>query len=53
MNPDDWNQKTGRVKSSPTNAVRINSFISNNEAEADAIYLEMETKSRFISIYDI
>jgi integrase/recombinase XerD len=53
INPKDWNEKTGKVKLTAPNATQINSFIASKEAEAEAISLEMETKSRFITAYDI
>ncbi|WP_448634242.1 tyrosine-type recombinase/integrase [Pedobacter panaciterrae] len=53
INPKDWNEKTGKVKPGAKNATQINSFISSKEAEAEAISLEMETKSKFITAYDI
>lgn len=53
INPKDWNEKTRKVKPSAKNATQINSFISSKEAEAEAICLEMETKSKFITAYDI
>ncbi|RZJ91468.1 MAG: site-specific integrase [Chryseobacterium sp.] len=53
INPKDWNEKTGKVRTGAKNAAQINSFISSKEAEAEAIALEMETRSKFVTSYDI
>jgi len=53
INPKDLYEKTGKVKPGAKNATQINSFLSSKEAEAEAISLYMETKSKFITAYDI
>ena len=53
INPKDWNEKTRKMRSGAKNAIQINSFILSKEAEAEAISLEMETKSKFVTSYDI
>jgi len=53
IDPKDWNEKTGKVRMGAKNATQINNFLMSKEAEAEAIALEMETKSRHITAYDI
>lgn len=53
INPDDWSDKTGRVKSNTVNALEINQFIAKKEAEAQALILQMESQSGFVTVYDI
>lgn len=53
IDPDDWNKENGKVKPSAVNAAYINNYLTSKEAEAEAISLEMETKSKFITAYDI
>ncbi|TKB96445.1 site-specific integrase [Pedobacter cryotolerans] len=53
INPNDWNEKTGKVRAGAKNANQINSFLSSKEAEAESIALEMETRSKFITASDI
>ncbi|MET3980928.1 integrase/recombinase XerD [Mucilaginibacter sp. UYP25] len=53
INPKDWNEKTGKVRSGVVNAKQINSYLSIKEAEAEATSLEMESRSNFVSAYDI
>jgi len=49
----DWNKVTSKVKSTAVNASQINSYISSKIAEAERIALELETKSIFVTAYDI
>lgn len=51
--PEDWNPKTGKMKSHAKNSSQINNYIATKKAEAEAIALEMESKPRSISAYDI
>lgn len=53
IDPKDWNEKTGKVRTGAVNAAQINSFLSIKEAEAEATALDMESKSNFVSAYDI
>jgi len=53
INPNDWNGKTGKIKPGAKNAPQINRFLSLKEAQAEVISLEMETRSKFITAYDI
>jgi len=53
IDPKDWNEKTGKLKPSAANAKQINSYLSIKEAEAEAVSLEMESRSKFVSAYDI
>src|SRR5690349_13114772 len=49
----DWSKETGKVKSTVVNASQINTYISSKVAEAERIALELETKSKFVTSYDI
>jgi integrase len=49
----NWNPQTCKIKPNAKNASQINSFLATKGAEAEALALEMETKSKFISAYDI
>src|SRR4030095_553466 len=49
----DWNQKTGKLKSTSENASLLNTYISSKIAEAERIALELESRSTFITAYDI
>jgi integrase/recombinase XerD len=49
----DWNKKTGKVKSTSENASLLNTYISSKIAEAERIALELETRSIFVTSYDI
>jgi len=51
IDPKDWNEKTGKLKPGAVNAKQINSYLSIKEAEA--VSLEMESRSKFVSAYDI
>ena len=51
IDPKDWNEKTGKVRPGAINAKQINSYLSIKEAEATS--LEMESRSNFVSAYDI
>jgi integrase/recombinase XerD len=53
INPNDWNNKTGKVRATAVNASQINSFITKKIAETQALSLSMETKSKFVTVYDI
>lgn len=53
INPKDRNEKTRKMRSGAKNAIQINTFLSSKEAEIEAISLEMETKSKFVTSYDI
>lgn len=53
IDPKDWNAQVGKVKPNARNASRINTFLATKEAEAEALALEMETKSKLITAYDI
>ena len=53
IDPKDWNEKTGKVRPGAVNAKQINSYLSIKEAEAEATSLEMESRSKFVSTYDI
>ena len=53
IDPKDWNEKSGKVRPGAVNAKQINSFLSIKEAEAEATSLEMESRSKFVSAYDI
>ena len=53
IDPKNWNVKTGKLKPTAKNASQINNFLAVKEAEAEALALEMETKSKFITAYDI
>ncbi|NOW97206.1 site-specific integrase [Mucilaginibacter sp. SG564] len=53
IDPKHWNAQTGKVKPGAKNASQINSFLAAKGAEAEALALEMETKSKFITAYDI
>ncbi len=53
IDPKDWNEKTGKVRPGAINAKQINSYLSIKEAEAEATSLEMESRSNFVSAYDI
>ncbi|WP_439698912.1 tyrosine-type recombinase/integrase [Mucilaginibacter sp. AW1-7] len=53
IDPKNWNPQTGKIKPNAKNAGQINSFLATKEAEAEALALEMETNSKFISAYDI
>ncbi|HEY8930917.1 MAG TPA: site-specific integrase [Mucilaginibacter sp.] len=53
INPNDWNDKTGKVKTTAVNASQINNFITKKIAETQALSLSMETKSKFVTVYDI
>jgi integrase/recombinase XerD len=46
---EHWHEKTSRVKKSHPNSARLNSFIAAKLAEAEAVALELETKSRSVS----
>ena len=49
----DWNTKKGKVKRTAVNASQLNAYISSKIAEAERIALELETKSIFVTAYDI
>lgn len=49
----DWNKETGKVKSTVVNASQINTYLSSKIAEAEKIALELETRSTFVTSYDI
>lgn len=51
INPDDWNEKTEKLKLTTKNATIINSYLAQKKAEA--IALEMKMKSKFVSVYDV
>ena len=51
--PGDWNKKTGKVKSTSSNASQLNAYLSSKIAEAERIALELETRSTFVTSYDI
>lgn len=53
ISPNDWNNKTGKVKTTAINASQINNFITKKIAETQALSLSMETKSKFVTVYDI
>ena len=53
ISPNDWNSKTGKVKTTAINAPQINNFITKKIAETQALSLSMETKSKFVTVYDI
>lgn len=53
IDPKDWNEKTGKLRPGAVNAKQINSYLSIKEAEAEATSLEMESRSKFVSAYDI
>jgi len=49
----DWNKETCKVKSTASNASHINAYISSKVAETERIAVELETRSKAISAYDI
>ena len=49
----DWNKETSKVKTTAANASQINTYISSKVAEAERIALELETRSTFVTSYDI
>ncbi len=49
VKPKDWNEIQGKVRKSHKNSQRINNFIAHKIADAEAIALEMVTKSRYVS----
>lgn len=51
--PADWNKEAGKLRSTATNASHINTYISSKVAEAEKISLELETKSKSVTSYDI
>ena len=53
VKPEEWNEKTGKVRSNATNAFRMNNYLASKEAEAEAIALELETRSKSITAFDI
>lgn len=51
--PEDWNEKTGKVKPNATNSFQLNYFLASKEAEAESIALELETRSKSVTAVDI
>ena len=49
IKPGEWNEKTMKVRSSHRNSGRLNSFIAQKAADAEAVALELETKSKSVS----
>jgi integrase len=49
IKPGQWNEKTMRVRSSHRNSARLNTFIAQKVADAEAVALELETKSKSVS----
>ena len=49
----DWNKETCKVKSTASKASHINAYISSKVAETERIAVELETRSKAISAYDI
>ncbi|MGN8072790.1 tyrosine-type recombinase/integrase [Mucilaginibacter sp. 22184] len=53
IDPKDWNDKTGKMKQTATNAEQINNFLAIKKSEAEMTVLEMESKSNFVSAHDL
>jgi len=53
VKPEDWNIKTGKVAPNARNASRLNNYLASKEAEAEGIALELETRSKSITAFDI
>jgi integrase/recombinase XerD len=51
VKPEEWNEKTGKVRSNATNAFLLNNYLASKEAEA--IALELETRSKSVTACDI
>jgi len=45
----DWNERQSRVRKSHPNSQRMNNFIAHKVAEAEAVALEMEADSKYVS----
>ena len=53
VKPEDWNEKTGKVRPNAQNAFRLNNYLALKEAEAEGMALELETRSKSITAFDI
>jgi len=53
IDPNNWNDKLRKVKPHAPNASLINSYMAQKGAEAEAIALELEMKSKFVTAFDI
>lgn len=53
IHPSDWNAKNSKVKSATVNAERINGYIASKIASAEAVALDLETKSTWVTALDI
>lgn len=51
--PNEWNNKTGKLKSTGVNAKSINSYLASRIATAEAISLDLETKYSLVTANDI
>ncbi len=49
LKPKDWNERQSRVRKSHPNSQRMNNYIAHKVAEAEAVALEMETNSKYVS----
>ncbi|MBW6480869.1 MAG: site-specific integrase [Bacteroidales bacterium] len=46
---EHWNEKTSRIKKSLPNSVRLNAYLAQKVAEAEAVAVELETRSKTVS----
>lgn len=51
--PNDWNSQTNKVKIGAVNAEHINNYIASKVALAEAVALDMETQSTWVTAFDI
>jgi integrase/recombinase XerD len=53
IRPEDWDEKTGKVKPSTPNSYQLNYYLVSKELEAESIALEMETRSKSVTAVDV
>jgi len=53
IRPEDWDEKSGKVKPSAQNAYQLNYYLVSKEAEAESIALELETRSKSVTAVDV
>ena len=53
IRPEDWDEKSGKVKPNAQNAYQLNYYLVSKELEAESIALELETRSKSVTAVDV
>src|SRR5258708_27130942 len=53
IRPEDWDEKSRKVKPSAQNSYQLNYYLASKEAEAESIALELEIRSKSVTALDV